>query len=442
LASLAILAAVVVSACAQLAPAAPGAPTPSAPTPTTTALATQVPSGSTVVAFVQDGDLQLWDDAAGQTRTLFDAGDVIGVTVSDDGQVLAFLRRSVVQTSDVEWHEQSALWAVDSSGGNPRELVAAEDLRTLLGASETDSTNIPEIGWVPGTHRLLHSGWTYLVQAEGESHAVPRGLYSVDADTGTQQTVVPAENSLRFVVSPDGQRVALMSPTALSFVNVDGTDLRENVLTYADVGMPGPLFPTGVWTEDSQAFVMTGSLEANPANDIDFAIWRVPVDGSAAAQLATIQRSHPPSVTFSPDGQYAAHIQYTDTVPSEIAGWFITPLGAGAGPLAIPPDVEVGYASLHWSPDGRAFTGTLQELCPGASQAGEVCDAPVSFGGSTVAIHWMDPSRLLLLTREPSALYLVVLDPSGVMDATTEPVAAWPLEEWVGPESFAPVGSR
>ncbi|HMK09880.1 MAG TPA: hypothetical protein VK449_12700 [Anaerolineales bacterium] len=435
----ALLASLALSGCARLTSGLPAAstvaaaPTLGAPAPS------QSPSGSLAVAYIEDGNLLVWNQASGETRTLFDSGDVIRVEPSDDGRVLAFLRRSVVQRSETEAYEQSALWAIDSSGENTRELVSADGLRSLLAASETDSTNFPDLRWVPGTHRLLFSGWTYLVQAEGESHAVPRGLYLVDAEAPTPTVVVPADNNIRFAPSPDGKSVALMSPTGLSFVGVDGTDFRQDVLTYSPVGMPGPLFPTGVWTEDSSAFVLTGSLEEDPAAGITFALWRVPVDGSAPRQLATIERSHPGSVTFSPDGKFAGHIQYTDTVPVEIAGWSITPLGDGAGPLAVPRDIEIGYAGLHWSPDGRAYTAELAELCPGATQDKEICKSPIS-DGESAAIQWLDPTHVLLLTRDPSALFLVTLDPSAATDATSVPIHAWPLEEAVGPESFAAVG--
>jgi len=430
-----ILFAVVGSACSLQASASPTPPT-EAPLPSAQPPSASAATGTTV-AYTKDGDILVWDDVTGESREIFDSGDVIRVELSDDGQLVAFLRRSIVQTSDVEWREQSALWVVDLSGENPRELVSADTLRGLLGAPERDSSNIPEIAWIPGTHRLLYNGWTYLVMAEGESHAIPRGLYSVDADEGTQQVLVGAEGPQRFVVSPDGQQVALFSPTGLSFVNADGSNLRRDVLTHAQVGVPGPLFPVGVWTEDSQAFVMTESLGGDPAAGFDFVITRVPTDGSSPHQLASISRSHPGSVTFSPDGRFAAYSQYTDEA-SPAAGWFITPLGEGAGSLAIPPKLEPGYPSLHWSPDGKAFTGALAELCPGAAQDSEVCDSPISRGG-TAGIQWLDPTHLLLLTRDPSALFLVTLDPSGRMDATSEPIDVWPLEQSVGLQSFVAI---
>jgi hypothetical protein len=431
-----ILLAVLGSACSLQASASPTPPT-EAPLPSQQAPSASPATGTTVV-YTKDGDILVWGEVTGESRKIFDSGDVIRVELSDDGQLVAFLRRSTVSTSDVDWREESALWVIDLNGENPRELVSAETLRELLGAAERDSSNIPDMTWIPGTHHLLYNGWTYLVQAEGESHAIPRGLISVDADEGTQQVLVMAEGMMRFLVSPDGREIALLSPTDLSLVNADGSNLRRDALTYSQVGVPGPLFPVGVWTEDSQGFVMTESLEEDPAAGIDFVITRVPTDSSAPDQLASVSRSHPGSVTFSPDGRFAAYIQYTDEASPDIAGWFITPLGEEAGPLAIPRKLEPGYPSLHWSPDGKAFTGALAELCPGATQDSEICESPISRGGTT-AIQWLDPTHLLLLTRDPSVLLLVTLDPSGRMDPTTEPIEAWPLEEFVGPHSFTAV---
>jgi hypothetical protein len=134
-------------------------PTPPSPTATPTlkaapalrATPTQVPTTSAstgqsaLVAYIKDGNILVWDEATGQSETIYNAGDVIAVTMSDDGQVLAFLRRSVVKRSEMDWYEQSALWAVERNGEDPRELVSAEELRELLNASETDSTNIPQM---------------------------------------------------------------------------------------------------------------------------------------------------------------------------------------------------------------------------------------------------------------------------------------------------------
>jgi dipeptidyl aminopeptidase/acylaminoacyl peptidase len=416
---------------AALSPA-PGLPLVETPIPT----AVPTTGSGLVIAFIKDGNIQLWNESNGQTQTLVNAGDVIAVTMSDDGQVIAFLRRSAVQVAENEWREQSALWAVDRNGANPRELVTMDSLRQRLNAAERDSTNIPQLEWIPGTHKLLFSGWTYFVMAEGESHAIPQGLYLVDADARTDSELVPAGSNFRFVPSPDGSQIALMSTNALSFINTDGSNRRQDVLTYPTVGLTAPLFPTGVWTQDSSAFLITGSLERDASSNINFSIWRILVNGSSSEIISTITGSDPSSVTFSPDGQRAAFVQFTQgQVPTE---WYIASLYGSISPLAIPQDYDFDNynASLHWSPAGDPFTKNLRKLCPEATRDTDECDTRISFYGTVSAIRWIDGNRLLFLTREPSVLYLAKMDFTGNMSGTTIPIAAWPLENWVSIKSF------
>jgi hypothetical protein len=96
----------------------------------------------TLVAYVQHGNIQLWDEATEQTTTLFASGDVSLVTMSDDGQVIAFMRRSVFDQPELR--EKNALWAVDRNGANPRELIPAESLHQRLDPAEIDSTGITD----------------------------------------------------------------------------------------------------------------------------------------------------------------------------------------------------------------------------------------------------------------------------------------------------------
>lgn len=393
-------------------PAATAVPPPaSAPTAVPTAS-----PGTAVVAFIQNGNIQVWEEATGQTETIFASGEAIELTVNDDGQVVAFLRRSIVGDLNSEWHEQSALWAVDRDGGNPRELVSAEQLREQLSAAETDSTNIPQMAWIPGTHRLLYSGWTYFVQAEGESHAVPEGLYLVDADTPAHSVLVPAGNPLRFAPAPDGQHVALITLTGLRFLGLPEGDRREGALSYTQIGLLGPLYPSGVWTQDSRAFLITGSLAASPNTNVDFTIWSVPVDGSPAQPLAAVTGSIPDSVTFSPNGRSAAVFQSGALGPGGAAtdyGWFVIPLAGEVGALAAASSAHMSWQNLHWSPGGTAYAvldGSLFQLCPDAAQESEVCGEVLYLGDPIANIRWIDGNRFLWVTREPYDLYFGKLD--------------------------------
>ena len=376
-----------------------------------------------MAVFVKDGNIQVWDEATHQIRTILNTGDVFSVTVSADGQIIAFTRRSWV--GDVlDGYEQFALWAMDRDGANPRELVSAQALRQRINPSERESSNFYQLSWDPKSHQLIFSGTKYIVQAEGLSHAIPHGAYLVDTDNGSVIVLAEAAENLRFLPSPDGKQIALMSPSDVGFINVDGRNKRQDVLTYAEVGLTGPLFPTGVWTQDSHAFVMTGSFESDPNSNVNFTIWRIPIDGSYPEALGAVTESTPNSVTFSPDGKSASFLQASDQQPQEIAGWFIKPLIPEAGPLALPfYGKKAFYANLHWSPASDAFAiedQDLLRLCPNATHESQVCGEPIHLGnGIITTLQWVDASRFLFESIEPDTLSL------GNLDGTITPIVIW-----------------
>jgi hypothetical protein len=330
----------------------------------------------------------------------------------------------------LDGYEQFALWAMNRAGGNPRELISAQDLRQRINPSERDSSNFYQLGWVPQSHQLIFSGTKYIAQAEGLSHAIPHGAYLVDTDTGSVNMLAEAAENLRFLPSPDGKQIALMSPGDVGFINVDGSNQRQDVLTYAEVGLTGPLFPTGVWTQDSRALVMTGSFESDPNFNVNFTIWRIPIDGSSPEALGTVTGSSPNSVTFSPDGKSASFLQTTDQQPPETAGWFIKPLIPEAGPLALPSyGKKAFYTNLHWSPAGDAFAikdQDLFQLCPNATQDSQVCGEPIHLGsGIITTLQWVDASRFLFESIEPNTLSL------GNVDGTITPITTWTeVQRW------------
>jgi WD40 repeat protein len=395
-----------------------------------------IPSGPIEVAFVKDGNVQVWDEATQQTRTITNTGDVMSVTVSDDGQTIAFTRGSWV--GDVfEGYEQFALWAMQRDGGNPRELISAQDLRQRIKAGQRDSSNFFQLSWIPRTHQLIFSGTIYIVQGQGLSHAFPQGVYLVDTDDGSVTVLADAAEDLRFLPSPDGKQVALMSPRSLSFINSDGSNRRPDALTFMEGGVTGPLFPLGAWTQDSRAFVMTGSFEKDPNYNIDFKIWRIPTDGSSPEALAAVSRSHPQSVTFSPDGKSTAYVLTTVQQPAAIVEWVIVPLQPEAGALALPYHGKgTFYANLHWSPAGDAFVINDQavlQLCPDAERDSQVCRELVPPGSGIITrLQWVDASRFLLETAEPNTLSLVKLDGS------ITPIVTWSEpQRWLENDSIS-----
>jgi WD40 repeat protein len=404
------------------------------PATSITALSESAADALVVVTFVKDGDIHLWEAATGQSRTLLRAGDVTSVMVSDDGQVIAFQRRALVEQPELM--EYVSLWAVDSNGQNPRELVSAEALRQQLQPAASDSAGFAQISWIPGTHRLVYNGSKHYLPGQGFTQSTD--IYLVDADTGSNAVLAanvmpdtPFLNAWRFVISPHGQQIALISGTALSFINTDGSNWRQAVLTYPQVGTGDViLLPSGVWTQDSRAFIFSGPMQSESIFILNYTIWRVSADGSPAQSLATLTDSHSSSVTFSPDGKHMAFLQDGDgTIQAD--DYCILPLAADVGPLKLPDSLDLFYANLHWSPGGTAFVirdRALFELCPAATQASEVCSEPIHLGNNEMinSIQWVDSTRFLFTGIEPATLSL------GNLDGTITPIVAWSDSEWSG----------
>jgi len=61
--------------------------------------------------------------------------------------------------------------------------------------------------------------------------------------------------------------------------------------------------------------------------------------------------------------------------------------------------------------------GTLLQLCPDPAQDAEVCGQGLNLGGTLAEIHWIDGTRFLFVTREPSDLYFGRLDGTRILIA-------------------------
>ena len=377
---------------------------PAAPPPAGTGLA----GGSAVVAYVKDGDVLVWEETTGQSQTVFDAGDVTQVEISDDGRLVAFVRRMLPDGNPR--YGRSSLWVVDRDGANPRELVSDAQLRSRLGASETDDTDFPEVAWIPGTHRLLYSVMFF------PAYIYSSGVYLVDADTLASAELVPVGESADFAGSPDGEQVALLSETGPFFVKVDDALSGQVAFTYPSGGISGPgqyslragsgIPSLKAWTQDSSAVLIRGPIAPGGNLTTRWTIYSVPVDGSAAQALITLSGAY---LELAPDGSLLAFMRGAG--PGGASGRFVVPMPKELGPLAVNRDP----LGLSWSPSGSAFVLGSEEmtrLCANAAQAIEVCGPPLDFGEPVGPLEWIDRERFVYLASVPNRLLLGSLDGS------------------------------
>jgi len=337
---------------------------------------TRATHGTARVVYVKEGDILVWEEATSQTQTIFKAGDVTQVKLSDDGQLVAFLRQG-----------SPSLWVVERNGQNPRQLDPAQGME-----------------WIPNSHRLLYSpffaaisGWFY------------QGLTLLDADTLARADIVPEEEFVSFMPSPDGEYIALVTSTGLYLVNVEDSLSGQVHLSPMADGVLDPYNledSSPVWTQDSRAFLVKGSIVFTRAEDPRFTIWRVPVDGASAEPLITLRGTQD---QLAPDGSVLAFVRSTG--PLGATRRFILPLPEEPGPLAVLSDP----LGLSWSPDNVAYIRGPEEmspLCPSAAQAIEVCAPPIPFGTDIESFEWLDRDRFLYVTYVPRRLMLGSLDGS------------------------------
>lgn len=396
---------------------------PTQPEATATAL-----SPGIRVAYVQGGNIHLWESTTQQSRVIVNSGDVADLTISDDGQVIAFQRRVIFPEPLLR--SESSLWAIQQDGTNERQLVSGDVFRQRLNPAEGEDLGIAEMTWIPGTHRLIYSGTKGNAAATDIRNA--EDVYLVDADTLTDLFLAPAGTGVRvsglhdgkqFLPSPDGSQIALLSGMEITFVNADGSNLRPAVLAYTTSGAGDvPFVPTGVWTQDGRALLVNALVNSSPEQGVHYAITRVPADGTPADEIASIANSFPASVAFSPHGNLLSFRSNIEPA------WAILPITAELGPLDTPTEYGFDAVRPFWSPTGEAYVfdqGKLQRLCPNSSNFGDPCGDVINVAAFVTRVQWLDNNRFLYLTREPNGLFL------GSLDGTSLPIVSWPPEEYI-----------
>ncbi|MCB0223903.1 MAG: hypothetical protein KDI02_09450 [Anaerolineae bacterium] len=289
------------------------------------------------IAFISNGQIGLWHN--GTTRRLHNAhpaDDGWGrVALADDGQMIAFV-------------SQGALWAINSDGTHERRLVSAADFKSMPPLDP--GVSLLQFDWAPNTHKLLFN--TRLNTSYGLNFA--DDLYLVDADTQQWVNLLPPNQGGDFHFSPDGRKVALVSPSQIRLMDADGRNART-LLDFPAVSTASEFshYPLPVWSPTSDSLRLA-LLHPDAVYDstLPTTIWHLPVDGTKPFTISKISTQ---GIYISPN---LTHIAYPR---------FITPASTyGDFPLVelhladIDGSNDFVYASgkvgfVNWLPDSDHF---------------------------------------------------------------------------------------
>lgn len=240
------------------------------PTFTSTAIASTSalpPSPASLrVTFTYNDQLWLWQDGTAQPLT--DACNC-NVRISDDGEIIAFLR--------------DGLWVINSDGSNERLLIAEDDFKSM--EPRDPGVRLHEFDWIPGTHTLLFN--TVLLADYGLWYT--DDLYMADADILQWKMVRKAEEGGKFSVSPDGQHIVMTTPNHISLMDTDGSNYRVVLEYHVPFPSETSFYAQPTWEADSQSVTVP-----IPPEDFYYetlsptVVWRLPVDGTAPTKFAEL----------------------------------------------------------------------------------------------------------------------------------------------------------
>lgn len=280
------------------------------PTSSTPAATTFTPEINPLkVVYLKDQNLWTWTEATGPTA-LTTSGDVVRASpVSDDGSLVAYVRQ--IQPFQVE------IWVINLDGSEDTRVVGIDEFVAMDPSQFSDGNGIGpyQMDWRSGTHILYFN--TYALGASERPHPYD-SLYSVDIDEPKLTTIFPAGSGGNFYLSPDGYQAAIVTPTHISLVNVDGSNLRTHVLTYPEVITYSEYsyYPHPIWTRDSKALMVTiPPHDPQPVPVAPTNIWYVPADGSTAVPVGSI----PAIPFFWPDNAISpdlTHVAYLKSIGS------------------------------------------------------------------------------------------------------------------------------
>lgn len=372
-----------------------------------------VPDGNSI-AFVQAGDVWWWDEG-GTTVQLTSSGDVHYSLAADDGAVVAFVRA-------IDEYQQE-LWAINSDGTNLRQLVSAAEF-TEMGAhpdaalarmtadgslattGEYKATVPVSLQWQPGSHNLVFDTGPNLELFNPGGIGEPPDddtLWRLDVDSGERSLILPHGQAGGYwggvLFSPDGRTMAIVTNSGISLAHSDGTNRRDNLVSYPSIGLGHTSFtPRIYWSADSQYLrtIVPNEEQIFGAENPTFTVWQIPLD-SPAFRLATFS-GFPLDVTLSPDLMLVAFWKPISP-QSNIRELHIASVD-GAWDVVYATGDSTEFKS--WSADSRHFVyWFFQEQRP---YLGQLCEEPVPLVEPVpvgwLSMQWLDPSRFLFLSGQ------------------------------------------
>lgn len=245
--------------------------------------------------------------------------------LSPDGTTIAYSAPQEFGGSDI--------WAIDTGGGDRRQVIACPDAVCSRPV------------WSPDGTRLVYE------RLEMATSVAPVGVTSLwwaEVDSGETGPVFQDSQlpGISPAWSPDGAWLAYLSPST-SRVQL------YNLLTGDSRAVPSQTGGAVVWHPDGESLLVTDLWSAGEGEPVYTHLMQYDLDSGQLTDLTGERKVGDTWAAWSPDGKRLAVVRREYTGPDASLGdrvWIMDADGSDARPLTDTPDVVHGLPV--WSPDG------------------------------------------------------------------------------------------
>lgn len=360
-----------------------------------------------------DSNRNLWVWREGEpSRQLTTSSDVQSVRISSDGQWLGFTRSASMP--------RESLWIIRADGSGERVVLDEAGFDALPRDGSAITSKISDFQWMPDSRTLA---FMTMPVFDGLGLMLNYDLWMVDAEAGELRQLLAPGSGGNFYPSPDGQQIALVTPAAISLINVDGSSRRDNVLTYTPVSTYSEYQYHAVpqWSSDSSYLrVFIPAPAALEAPEEPGTVWHIPTDGTPAREVASMVTAPLMHSMLSPDLNQVAYLKSVGDLSEnrrELRIAVIEPAG---------DNLYLEEASLYfngWAADSSQFAFTVGD--GSRAYLGKLGESPQPLTDSVSAyeVQWVDDSRFLFAVKNGPGFDLrlgKVGEPSQLIGALSE----------------------
>lgn len=373
----------------------PASPAATAAATADVAVASSTPEPQNLrIAYTDNGHLWALEIGSAPSQ-LTDAGGVSEVRLSDDGEWIAYTIRDPNQ-------DTAELHSIGFDGSNPQVLLDAASFDALYPLEAFIHHTLASLDFLPGSLTLLFNTRGVF---EGPGLAKNDDLLAIDVTTGQISPLLSRGVGGDFTASPTGDTIAIVRPDSIGYVNMDGTNLRPEVLNFSPIITYSEYFfyPLPVWSGASVVIAV-------PQEDPFFAaepgtVWKVDGEPQALARpdgdLFGPQRQLP---IVSPDGSKVAYFRAAESAGEQHL--VIQRLDSGEQTI-----YDTGPLQWRgWAPNSNRMVysrGTGLDL-----YLGELGAPPVTLG-SGAGLRWVNANEYLYLAGVPGSWTLTLADLAG-----------------------------